>query len=108
MTDAWFSPGTAVLFSYLSLLSLLSLFAIPARKGRLRGLASAVWNTVIGFSVLLLALGALATAAGQPAYVGKSLLMSGLVVGAVFAGTRRALTRSYSEAELRRTVAADL
>jgi len=108
MTDAWFSPATAVLFSYLSLLSLLSLLAIPAQKRRLRGLATAVWNTVIGFSVLLLALAGLATAVGQPAYVGSALLRSGLIVGAVFAGTRRALTRSYSDAELRRTVAADL
>jgi hypothetical protein len=40
--------------------------------------------------------------------VGKALLVSGLIVGVVFAGTRRALTSSYSEAELRRTVAADL
>jgi hypothetical protein len=108
MTDAWFSPETARLFSYLSLLSLCSLFAIPAQKGRLRGLATAVWNAVMGFSVLLLALGGLATALGQPAHVGRSLLLTGLIVGATFAGTRRALTRSYTEAELRRTVAADL
>ena len=32
MTDAWFSPDTARLFSYLSLLSLCSLFAIPASR----------------------------------------------------------------------------
>ena len=108
MTDAWFSSATAELFSFLSLLSLCSLFAVPAQKGRLRGLASAVWNTVMGFSVLLLALAGLATVVGQPAHVGRALLLTGLVVGAVFAGTRRALTRGYSEAELRRTVAADL
>jgi hypothetical protein len=108
MTDAWFSSGTAVQFSFLSLLSLLSLFAIPAQKGRLRGLATAVWNTVIGFSVLLLGLGGVAAAAGQPAYVARALLLTGLIVGGVFVATRLALTRAYSEAELRRTVAADL
>jgi len=31
MTDAWFSPGTAVLFSYLSLLSLCSLIGLEFR-----------------------------------------------------------------------------
>ena len=34
MTDAWFSPEAARLFSFLSLLSLCSLFAIPASRGR--------------------------------------------------------------------------
>ena len=32
MTDAWFSPETARFFSFLSLLSLCSLFAIPASR----------------------------------------------------------------------------
>lgn len=108
MTDAWFSPETARLFSYLSLLSLCALFAIPAGKGRLRALAMGVWNAVMGLAVLLLALGGLALAGGQPAHVGRSMLLSGLVVGVVFASTRRSLTRGYDEAELRRTVAADL
>jgi len=108
MTDAWFSPETARLFSFLSLLSLCALFAVPARKGQLRGLAVGVLNAVIGLAVLLFALGGLAMAVGQPAHVGRSMLRSGLVVGLVFAGTRRALTRGYDEAELRRTVAADL
>jgi len=32
MTEAWFSPETARLFSYLSLLSLYSVFAVPAKR----------------------------------------------------------------------------
>jgi hypothetical protein len=108
MTDAWFSPEAARLFSYLSLLSLCSLFAIPARRGQLRRLATGVWNTVIGFGLILLAAGSTAIAIGQPAYVSRSLLISGFVVGIVFASTRRAVMRGYDEAELRRTVAADL
>jgi heme/copper-type cytochrome/quinol oxidase subunit 3 len=108
MTDAWFSPETAKFFSYLSLLSLCSLFAIPASKGRLRGLAVGVWTAVLVFAALLLGAGALAVAAGQPAHVTRALLVSGVVLGVLFAATRRALIRGYTEAEVRRTVAADL
>jgi hypothetical protein len=36
------------------------------------------------------------------------LLSTGVVLGAVFAFTRRGLMRCYREAELRRTVAADM
>ena len=108
MTEAWFSPDTARLFSYLSLLSLCSLFAIPAKGGRLRGLAFGVWNAVTGVAALLLAAGGIAVVAGQPAHVGWALLLSGFVVGVVFAATRPVLHRHYHEAEVRRTVAADL
>ena len=108
MTEAWFSPETARLFSYLSLLSLCSLFAVPAKRGQLRGLAMSVWNAVIGLGVVLLAAGAFAAAVGQPAHVPRTLLLSGFVVGFVFVSTRRAVARGYDEAELRRTVAADL
>ena len=108
MTDAWFSPEAARLFSFLSLLSLCSLFAIPARRGRLRGVAVIVWNSVMAVSIVLLAGGGVAVATGQPPHVSRALLLSGVVVGFVFALTRRALLRGYHEAELRRTVAADL
>ena len=108
MTDAWFSPETARFFSFLSLLSLCSLFAIPARKGRLRGLAVGVWNAVVVFAVLLLGAGVLAASTGQPPYVTRAMLLSGFVVGVTFVVTRRALIRGYEEAEVRRTVAADL
>jgi hypothetical protein len=108
MTDAWFSPETARFFSYLSLLSLCSLFAIPASKGRMRGLALGVWNAVLVVAVLLLGAGAVAASAGQPPHVTRALLLSGVVVGVVFATTRRALIRGYEEAAVRRTVAADL
>ena len=108
MTDAWFSPETARLFSFLSLLSLCSLFAIPASSGRLRGLAVGVWTAVIGLGVLLLAGGGIALAAGQPEHVSRALLLSGLLTGLIFAATLPGLLRGYSQAELRRTVAADL
>ena len=108
MTESWFSPETAGLFSYLSLLSLCSLFVLPAKRGRMRGLAMGVWQGVIGVGVALLIAGAVAAAGGQPAHVSRTLLLSGFVIGFVFLMTRRVVARHYDEAELRRTVAADL
>jgi len=108
MTDAWFSPETARLFSYLSLLSLCSLFAIPATRGRQRGLAVAVWNAITALGALLITAGAAAAVLNQPLHVSRTLVLSGFVVALVFALTRRSMLRGYQEAELRRTVAADL
>ena len=108
MTDAWFSPETARLFSYLSLLSLFSLFAIPARRGLFHGTALLVWYSAIAIGVALIGLGAVAALANQPIHVSRALLLSGFIVALVFAATRRGLLRGYQDAELRRTVAADL
>ena len=108
MTEAWFSTETHRLFSLLSLLALCALFQIPARRGRLRGLAIGIWNSAIAGAVVLLAAGGFAIAAGQPPYVSRTLLLSGVVVGLVFVVTRRGMMRCYTNAELRRTVAADL
>jgi hypothetical protein len=108
MTDAWFSPQAASLFSLLSLLSLCSLFAIPARRGLLRGLALTVWYSMIALGVALVAAGSVAALTNQPLHVSRTLVLSGLIVALVFAVTRRGLLRGYQEAELRRTVAADL
>ena len=108
MTEAWFSPQTANYFSFLSLLALCALFRVPARRGRFRGLALGLWNAMTAFGVVLFAAGLLAFAIGQPPDVSRTLMLSGFLVGLVFVITRRGLTRCYMEAELRRTVAADL
>jgi len=108
MTDAWFSPDAARYFSFISLLSLCSLFAIPAQKGQLPGLAVGVWNAVIGFGLLLIGAAGVAALSGQPWHVTFALSLSGFIVALTFALTRRALIRGYDEAAVRRTVAADL
>ena len=108
MTEAWFSPETARLFSFFSLFSLCSLFAIPAKKGQLRGLTMSVWNTVTGLGILLLGAGVVAASTRQPWHVSYALLASGLVLAVTFFLTRRVLISAYDEAAVRRTVAADL
>jgi hypothetical protein len=108
MTEAWFSPEAARFFSFLSLLSLCSLFAIPAKRGLLRGLAMTVWYAVFALGGLLISMGALAALLNQPIHVSRALVLSGFIVALVFALTRGALLRGYAEAEVRRTIAADL
>ena len=108
MTDAWFSPETARLFSLLSLLSLCSLFAIPARRGLFRGPVLMLWYSVIALGLLLVATGAAAAVMNQPLHVSRTLVLCGFIVALVFTITRRGVLRAYQEAELRRTVAADL
>ena len=108
MTEAWFSPHTAGYFSFLSFLAFFSLFGKAARRGQQRTFVVGVWNAMIAFAVLLLGAGILAIGVDQPPHVWRSLLLSGFIVGFVLLMTRRGLLRCYTEAELRRTVAADL
>jgi sugar phosphate permease len=108
MTEAWFSPDAARLFSYLSLLSLCSLFALPAKRGQLRGMVMSIWNTAIGLGVVLVMAGVLAAVGEQPPHVTRTLLLPGFIVGLVFVVTRRGISQDYDEAEIRKTVAADL
>lgn len=108
MTNPWFLPETARLLSLLSLLSLCSLAAIPAKRGHWRRIVTSVWNVAISFGCALLVAGALAAMSGQPPYVSRALVLTGIVVAAVFVTTRRAVIQAYDEAELRKTVAADL
>ena len=108
MSDAWFSPGVASLFSFLSLLSLCAVFEAFAKQGRHLALVIAVWNGVLGFAALLLFGSGLALVTGQPSYVARSLALSGFVLGAVFTGTWSNVKSLYRKAELRKTVATDL
>jgi ABC-type dipeptide/oligopeptide/nickel transport system permease component len=63
---------------------------------------------MIALGVALVAAGSVAALTNQPLHVSRTLVLSGLIVALVFAITRRGLLRGYQEAELRRTVAADL
>lgn len=108
MMDAWFSPDAARLFSYLSLLSLCSLAAVPAQRGQLRRLVLCAWTILTGLGVTLAVAGMGAAVVGQPSHVTRTLVLSGVIVGVVFVVTRRAVVQAYQDAELRKTVAVDL
>jgi hypothetical protein len=108
MSEAWFSPDVARLFSLLSLLSLLALAERFARQGRHRGYVMGAWNAAMAFACVLLAVAGLAYGVGQPAHVTRAFALSGFMLAVVFAHSRRGMTKLYTNAELRRSVADDL
>jgi hypothetical protein len=108
MIEPWFSEEVALRFAFLSLLSLFALVEIPAQRGRHRQLVMASWNAVLVFSALLLIAAVLAWSLGQPRHVVFSMGLSGLVIGSVFLVLKKAVVAAYREAEVRKTIAADL
>ena len=105
MNDAWFGSEIPRWLAFLSLLSLLS---IPAAQGRWKTTITSVWIAMLASAGLLLAGAAMAAAIGQPSHVVRTLTILGLVFGTTFGATLPVIRRSYHEAELRKTVAADL
>ena len=108
MTDAWFSPEVARWFSFLSLLALFSLVHPLAEQGRFKSMVMSTWIAVLCMSGCLLAVAGVGAASGQPAHVVKTLALTAVLIGTLFAGTMPSLRRTYREAELRKTIAADL
>jgi len=108
MTDAWFPTDVARFFSFFSLLALFSLLTPLAEQGRSRSLVLGVWIGVLCFAGGLLAMAAVGTVTGQPTHVVKTLVLTGALIGSLFAATLPSLRRAYQQAELRKTIAADL
>lgn len=108
MSEPWFSQELARWFSLLSLLALLSLLEPAAAKGRHRRAVMATYSACVAVGVVLLAAAAFATSVGQPAHVVRALALSGGIITFVFVGAVVQMRRTYTEAELRRTVAGDL
>ena len=106
--EPWFSQDAAARFAFLALLSLFALVAIPAERGRHRGLVMAAWNAVLVLSAIMVGVAVLGWAVGQPGYVIRATGFSGLLIGAVFLGLRKVVVSGYREAELRKTVAKDI
>ena len=104
MSDAWFSEFPR----WLAMLSLLALLAIPAEQGRFRSAITAIWTAAILVAGVLLAAAGVALFVNQPPHVVRSLTVVGVVLGAAFGGSLPALRRAYRDAELRKTIAADL
>lgn len=108
MMEPWFSQELARWFSFLSLLALLSLLEPVAEKGHYRSAVTAMCGACTAIGVLLLAAAAFAAGVDQPAHVVRTLALSGFLVTFVFVGALAQIRRTYTEAELRRTVAGDM
>ena len=108
MMEAWFSPEFAQNFKWLSLLSFLSLMAIPAAHGLYRCAVVSAWFAAIAVGVVCLGAFVAGRLQGQPDFVLSPLLVAGVVLTAVFCGSLKTLLDAYREVETRRTIAQDL
>ena len=108
MTEAWFTPETARLFSLLSLLALTAMVKPLAQQGRARAFVLALFSSCCVLGVVLFIAGIGAMMNGQPDYVRKALMLSGTVVAIPFFSAWRHAVRIYTDFELRKTIASDL
>ncbi len=108
MIEPWFSAESSRAFSALSLLALVSLLQPLAAQGRRRRVVLCTIAAGAIFGAVLLASAGIAAAIGQPPHVLRALGLSGALVTATFAMASVAARREYREAELRRTLAADM
>lgn len=108
MSEAWFTPDTARMFSLLSLLALTALVKPMAQHGRGRAFVLALFSSCCVLGVVLFVAGIAAMVSGQPEYVRKALTLSGTVVAIPFFAAWRHAVRIYTDFELRKTIANDL
>jgi hypothetical protein len=107
MTEPWFTEVPESL-AFLALLSLLALLEGPISQGRFKAPVMTIWTVAIAAALGLLASAIVALAVQQPLYVVRSLGLLSLVFGFAFGVSFPALRRAYRDAELRKTIAADL
>lgn len=106
--NEWFGPEVARLFPWLSLMSLAAISAIWIERGQHRKLVTGIYVLSIAFGGLLLAAGLTARVVEQPGHVAGPLLMSGVVITAVFAATWPVVRNGYAKAEQRKILARDM
>jgi len=112
MTEPWFDPNA---FAWIpgTLLGVAgglegALVGMFAPRGKLKKLVMGVHFAILGVCAVLLAVGVVALATGQPYGVWYGLGFPGLL-GLVIIGSLTPLVRKrYAEAELRKSMAADL
>jgi hypothetical protein len=108
MSAPWFSTEIAPFFSMFSLLAVLATLHAFAERGTRRTLVLSAWLGAIGVGGVLLSAAAIGTAVDQPAYVVRTLTLTGALVAAVFGVQLPDILRLYRAAELRGTIASDL
>lgn len=108
MTEAWFSPEAARSLAFLALLAVVAGLEPIARRGRGRIIVTGVYAACIVLGVGLMLAGGVALLAGQPAYVWRPLAFAGFMVALPLTFGFREMTHIYRDAEVRKTVAADL
>ena len=67
-----------------------------------------LWNVVLVFADILLVAAGVGWLLDQPSYVLRALGGSGGLIGAIFLIRRRLVIAGYQEAQLPKTIAADL
>ena len=108
MTEAWFSAQTAPYLAFFSLLATAAALEPLAKQGRGRVLVLGIFGACAAVGIALMVAGGVATLVDQPRYVWAPLAFAGFTVTVPFAFGFRDMQRVYREAELRKTVAADL
>ena len=108
MTEGWFTPETARLFSLLSLLALTAMVKPMAQSGRGRAFVLSLFMSCCALGVVMFVAGMVAMMSGQPEYVRKTLTLAGVVVALPFFAAWRHAVRIYTEFEMRKSIASDL
>jgi hypothetical protein len=108
MNDEWFSVEFSRKLVWFSFLSLLSLMSVYVQRGRHRTLVLSIWTAALVIGVGCLIGCAIGVGVGQPKHVFGPLLVVGVVVTVVFGATFDSVRRGYQEAELRKTLAQDI
>jgi Mn2+/Fe2+ NRAMP family transporter len=108
MNDGWFSVELSRKLVWFSFLSLLSLMSIYVDRGRHRILVLSIWTAALAIGVSCLVACVVGFAIGQPNHVLRPLLIVGVVTTGVFGATLVSIRHSYQEAELRKTLARDI
>ena len=106
--DAWFSPHTALWFTFLSLLAITASLREFAKRGLHRSMVLGVHWVVFGFGVALLIASGAAILLHQPWYVLFPLGLSGIVIVPATGWEITATKREYQRVEMRHSIAQDL
>jgi multisubunit Na+/H+ antiporter MnhG subunit len=106
--NAWFTPQTAVMFSFLSLFSVLAALGPLVKQGRYRKAVTATFAGALAAGLTLLGLGLIALYKQQPWYVVFALLLPGAIQSSIFGVLLPMIRAAYQEAEHRKIVATNL